>query len=132
MDRLLLVEHNLLFRDGLALLLEWRTGLSSIYARSLAEAQDILNEADHKPACVVVNLDLPEGGRDRTAQGTGWDTGAGAHQEPNPGTPGRGNRTGGEPSAMHDGAWCENSVGDGTIFMASGWPGKGHGTLLRR
>ena len=62
MDRLLLVEHNLLFRDGLALLLEWRTGLSSIYARSLAEAQDILNEADHKPACVVVNLDLPEGG----------------------------------------------------------------------
>jgi DNA-binding NarL/FixJ family response regulator len=62
MERLLLVEHNLLFRDGLALLLEWRTGLSSIYARSLAEAQDILDEADHKPACVVVDLDLPEGG----------------------------------------------------------------------
>ena len=61
MDRLLLVEHNLLFRDGLALLLEWRTGLSSIYARSLAEAQDILDEADHKPACVVVDLDLPDG-----------------------------------------------------------------------
>ena len=61
MERLLLVEHNLLFRDGLALLLEWRTGLSSIHARSLAEAQDILDEADHKPACVVVDLDLPEG-----------------------------------------------------------------------
>ena len=62
MERLLLVEHNLLFRDGLALLLEWRTGLSSIYARSLAEAQDVLDEADHKLACVVVDLDLPEGG----------------------------------------------------------------------
>jgi DNA-binding NarL/FixJ family response regulator len=61
MDRLLLVEHNLLFRDGLALLLEWRTGLSSIYASSLAEAQDILDEAEHKPACVVVDLDLPDG-----------------------------------------------------------------------
>jgi DNA-binding NtrC family response regulator len=61
MERLLLVEHNLLFRDGLALLLEWRTGLSSIYARSLAEARDILDESDHKPACVVVDLDLPEG-----------------------------------------------------------------------
>jgi DNA-binding NarL/FixJ family response regulator len=61
MDRLLLVEHNLLFRDGLALVLEWRTGLSSIYARSLAEAQDILVEADHKPACVVVDLDLTDG-----------------------------------------------------------------------
>ena len=60
MERLLLVEHNLLFRDGLALLLEWRTGLSSIYARSLAEAQDIL-EANQKPVCVVVDLDLPEG-----------------------------------------------------------------------
>jgi len=62
MERLLLVEHNLLFRDGLAVLLKWRTGLSSIYARSLAEARDILEEADHKPACVVVDLDLPDGG----------------------------------------------------------------------
>jgi DNA-binding NarL/FixJ family response regulator len=61
MERLLLVEHNLLFRDGLALLLKWRTGLSSIYARSLAEAKDILEEAGQKPACVVVDLDLPEG-----------------------------------------------------------------------
>jgi hypothetical protein len=26
--------------------------------------------------------------------------------------------------------WCENSAGDGSIFMASGWPGKG-GTLRR-
>ena len=60
MERLLLVEHNLLFRDGLALLLEWRTGLSSDRAGSLAEARAILEEAEQLPACVVVDLDLPE------------------------------------------------------------------------
>ena len=59
--RLLLVEHNLLFREGLALLLEWRTGLSSVYATSLAEAKGILEEENHKPACVIVDLDLPDG-----------------------------------------------------------------------
>ncbi len=59
--RLLLVEHNLLFREGLALLLKWRTGLSSVYARSLDEAKGILEEANQKPACVIVDLDLPEG-----------------------------------------------------------------------
>ena len=61
MERVLLVEHNLLFRDGLALLLEWRTGLNSIFARSLAEAQDVLEEANQKPACVIVDLDMPNG-----------------------------------------------------------------------
>jgi two-component system, NarL family, response regulator DevR len=61
-DQLLLVEHNLLFGDGLALLLEWRTGLGSVRAGSLAEAKAILGEANQKkPACVVVDLDLPEG-----------------------------------------------------------------------
>jgi DNA-binding NarL/FixJ family response regulator len=61
MEWLLLVEHNPLFRDGLTLLLEWRTGLSSIHAGSLAEANDVLEEATHKPACIIVDLDLPEG-----------------------------------------------------------------------
>ena len=61
MERLLLVEHNLLFREGLALLLKWRTGLSSVFARSLAEAQDVLAEANRKPTCVIVDLDLPDG-----------------------------------------------------------------------
>jgi DNA-binding NarL/FixJ family response regulator len=60
MERLLLVEHNLLFRDGLALLLKWRTGLSSIYARSLAEARRVLGEENRKPICAIVDLDLPE------------------------------------------------------------------------
>ena len=57
----MLVEHNRLFREGLALLLEWRTGLSSIYAGSLAEAKGVLEETDQKPACIIVDLDLPEG-----------------------------------------------------------------------
>src|SRR5215211_7703487 len=61
MERLLLVEHNLLFGEGLVLLLKWRTGLSSIFARSLDEAQDVLEEANQKPACVIVDLDLPDG-----------------------------------------------------------------------
>jgi DNA-binding NarL/FixJ family response regulator len=62
MERLLVVEHNRLFREGLALLLEWRTGLSSIHAGSLAEAKGVLEEANQKkPACIIVDLDLPEG-----------------------------------------------------------------------
>ena len=61
MERLLLVEPNPLFRDGLALLLEWRTGLNSVLAGSLAEAKSILAEANQKPACVIVDLDLPDG-----------------------------------------------------------------------
>jgi hypothetical protein len=45
MELLLLVEHNTLFGDGLALLFEWRMGLSSVRAGSLAEARAILEEA---------------------------------------------------------------------------------------
>jgi DNA-binding NarL/FixJ family response regulator len=62
MDWLLLVEHNPLFREALALLLEWQTGLSSVHAGSLAEAKGLLEEANQKkPACIIVDLDLPEG-----------------------------------------------------------------------
>jgi DNA-binding response OmpR family regulator len=61
MDRLLLVEHNPLLREGLATLLEWQTGLSSVHAGSLAEARAILEDANHKPACIIVDLDLPAG-----------------------------------------------------------------------
>jgi DNA-binding NarL/FixJ family response regulator len=60
MERLLLIESRLLIRESLALLLEWQTGLGSERARSLAEARAILEEKLHKPACVVVDLDLPE------------------------------------------------------------------------
>jgi len=61
MERLLLVEHNPLFGEALALLLEWQTGLSSVHAGSLAEAKGLLEEANHKPACIIVDLDLPDG-----------------------------------------------------------------------
>ena len=61
MERLLLVEHNRLFGEGLALLLKWQTGWGSVQAGSLAEAKAILEEANYKPACVVVDLELPEG-----------------------------------------------------------------------
>jgi DNA-binding NarL/FixJ family response regulator len=60
MERLLLVEHNILFRDGLALLLQWRTGLSSDMASTLAEARCVLVEQNRKPTCAIVDLDLPE------------------------------------------------------------------------
>ena len=59
--RLLLVGHNPLFLEGLALLLQWRTGLSSVRAGSLAEAERVLDEAGQDLACVVVDLDLPYG-----------------------------------------------------------------------
>jgi DNA-binding NarL/FixJ family response regulator len=61
MERLLLVEHRRLFGEGVALLLEWRTGLGCFRAGSLAEARSILEGMSSKPACVVVDLDLPEG-----------------------------------------------------------------------
>ena len=61
MERLLLVEHNPLFREALALLHEWQTGLSSTHAESLAEAKGVLEEANQKPACIIVDLDLPDG-----------------------------------------------------------------------
>ena len=62
MERLLLVEHNPLYREALALLLEWQTGLSSVHAGSLAEAKGLLEEANQKkPACIIVDLDLPDG-----------------------------------------------------------------------
>ena len=62
MDCLLLAEHNPLFREGLATLLQWQTGLASVYAGSLAEAKGVLEEATQKPACIIVDLDLPGGG----------------------------------------------------------------------
>jgi DNA-binding NarL/FixJ family response regulator len=58
----LLVEHNPLVREGLALLLHWRTGLSSVCVGSLAEAERVLDDAGEKFACAVVDLDLPDGG----------------------------------------------------------------------
>jgi CheY-like chemotaxis protein len=54
------IRHPLL-GEGLATLLEWQTGLSSVQAGSLAEAKGLLEEAKHKPACIIVDLDLADG-----------------------------------------------------------------------
>ena len=57
---MLLVEDRALFRQSLALLLEWRTGLECERAGSLAEARRTLDEVDDAPAAAIVDLDLPE------------------------------------------------------------------------
>ena len=57
---LLLVEDHTLFREALALLLKWRTGLGSVQSTSIAETQRILGDAKEKPVCAIVDLDLPD------------------------------------------------------------------------
>jgi DNA-binding NarL/FixJ family response regulator len=61
MKWLLLVEDHALFREGLALLLKWRTGLDNVQSASIAEARHILGDAKEDPVCAVVDLDLPDG-----------------------------------------------------------------------
>lgn len=55
---LLLVENHTLFREGLALLIKWRTGLGSVQAASIAETRLILDDTKEKPVCAIVDLDL--------------------------------------------------------------------------
>ena len=57
---LLLVEDHTLFREALALLLKWRTGLGSVQSASIAETRRILGDAKEKPVCAIVDLDLPD------------------------------------------------------------------------
>jgi DNA-binding response OmpR family regulator len=59
--RILFVEDHNLFREGMAFLIEWRTGYGCIQADSLTEARRILGDTKDKPICVIVDLDLPEG-----------------------------------------------------------------------
>ena len=61
MKWLLLVEDHALFREGLALLLKWRTGLDNVQSASIAEARRTLCNAEEEPVCAVVDLDLPDG-----------------------------------------------------------------------
>jgi DNA-binding NarL/FixJ family response regulator len=61
MKRLLLVHNNALFREALALLLEWQTGLHSVQAGSVAEAHRILGEPHHEVCLAIVGIDLPNG-----------------------------------------------------------------------
>ena len=62
MKRLLLVHDNNLFREALALLLQWQTGLDSVEAGSGAETHRILGEPHHDEVCLaIVDIDLPNG-----------------------------------------------------------------------
>src|SRR5918996_3985702 len=61
MNWVLIVEGHALFREGLALLLKWRTGLDNVQSGSIAEARRILGESKEEPVCAVVDLDLPDG-----------------------------------------------------------------------
>src|SRR5215204_7402216 len=61
MNWLLIVEDHALFREGLALLLKWRTGLDNVQSGSIAETRRVLGAAKEEPVCAVVDLDLPDG-----------------------------------------------------------------------
>jgi DNA-binding NarL/FixJ family response regulator len=59
--RVLFIEDHALFREGLALLLEWRLGLESIEAGSLAEGHRVLDAAKGMADFAIIELDLPDG-----------------------------------------------------------------------
>jgi DNA-binding NarL/FixJ family response regulator len=61
MKRALLIEDHALFRESLALLLEWRLGLESIEAGSLAEGRRVLSDVKGMADFAIINLDLPDG-----------------------------------------------------------------------
>ena len=59
--RVLLIEDHALFREGLALLLNWELGLESIDAGSLAEGRRVLGAAKGMADLAIIDLDLPDG-----------------------------------------------------------------------
>ena len=59
--RVLLIENHALFRQGLALLLNWELGLESIDAGSLAEGHRVLGAAKGMADLAIIELDLPDG-----------------------------------------------------------------------
>jgi DNA-binding NarL/FixJ family response regulator len=59
--RVLLIEDHALFRESLALLLEWRLGLESIEAGSLAEGRRVLSAVEGVADFAIIDLDLPDG-----------------------------------------------------------------------
>jgi DNA-binding NarL/FixJ family response regulator len=61
MKRLLLVDDNSLFREALALLLEWNMGLDSVQAESVAEARRILGDSHDEVGLAIIDIDLPDG-----------------------------------------------------------------------
>jgi DNA-binding NarL/FixJ family response regulator len=61
MKRLLLVEEHASFREGLALVLEKRTGFDSVQAASLAEASRYLDNPSGTIVMAIVDVELPDG-----------------------------------------------------------------------
>ena len=58
MKRLLLLEADALFREGLALLLEWNMGLGSVQIGSVAEASWALADPHGKVDLAILDIDL--------------------------------------------------------------------------
>lgn len=60
MKRFLLVEGRALFREYLALLLEWRTGFASVQAGSFDEARQFMGSPTDIIGMAIVNVELPD------------------------------------------------------------------------
>jgi DNA-binding NarL/FixJ family response regulator len=60
-QRVLLIEDHALFRESLALLLEWRMDLESIEAGSLAEGRRIVSALKDMADFAIIDVDLPDG-----------------------------------------------------------------------
>jgi DNA-binding NarL/FixJ family response regulator len=60
-NQVLLIEDQALFRKALAILLNWRLGLKSIEAGSLAEGHRVLGAAKGMADLAIIELDLPDG-----------------------------------------------------------------------
>ena len=61
MKRVLLIEDHALFRESLALLLEWRMQVESVQAGSLAEGRRALSVVNGTGDFAIIDLDLPDG-----------------------------------------------------------------------
>jgi DNA-binding NarL/FixJ family response regulator len=61
MKRFLLVEEHASFREGLALMLEQRTGFDNVQAASLAEASRVLDNPPGTIGMAIVDVELPDG-----------------------------------------------------------------------
>ena len=59
--QVLLIEDEASFRKALAILLNWRLGLKSIEAGSLAEGHRVLGAAKGMADLAIIELDLPDG-----------------------------------------------------------------------
>ena len=61
MKRVLLIEDHALFRESLALLLEWRMQVESVQAGSLDEGRRALSVVNGTGDLAIIDLDLPDG-----------------------------------------------------------------------